>query len=424
MSENEGQIQEVKNSEEGISNEGSLNPVLQSLRQIMREEIAALRTDLEENVKRENASMREEMTASITETFAHISRNRDQEMVTVMSDLKRIRDENKTFREELTCIRKQMEEVSTMGATTFAIRELVEQCNVESDAHPKHVSQPNAQSTPPIHNERGLNHQPNLTAGSSRPPTSTQPSTSTQPLTNNEVPGPSHARSSNAQLNSQSPQTNHPGFLFRQIVMPMEYDGKIPWSRYEIHFSAIARINEWNRDDRVRYLAAYLRGPALTYWETLSTDTKSNYEQASEAFQTRFGPDCQQSVAHIQLRTRVQRNGEHFSEYATELQRLALLTFSDCPGTARDRIALEYFLDGILDLEVQERVRDAAPVTLHQALQTAIRIDANHRATRAARRSIRASVAVTSPDRGRGTTPITDRPAETSTSSGNDNELA
>lgn len=183
----------------------------------------------------------------------------------------------------------------------------------------------------------------------------------------------------------------------KQLVPPMEYDGKVPWSRYEIHFSAVAKVNEWTADQKALYLVAYLRGPALTYLETLPQDARLNYQTMCDTFRTRFGPECHQSIAHIQLRTRTQKNGENLAEYATDLQRLTFLTFADCPEGARDRIAMEQFLDGIWDLDVQERVRDSAPNTLREALQTATRIEASHRATRASRRNVRAAVASASP---------------------------
>lgn len=79
------------------------------------------------------------------------------------------------------------------------------------------------------------------------------------------------------------------------------------------------------------------------------------------------------------------------SELATDIQRLTYLAFSDCPDHAKQRISLGQFVDGIYDLELQQRVRDAAPETLEKALSIAVRAEASRVASRLRRRQIRVS---------------------------------
>lgn len=214
--------------------------------------------------------------------------------------------------------------------------------------------------------------------------------------------------------------------MVRPPISPTEYDGRTPWGRYLLQYEAVSCANGWDDFLRTTYLVPFLRGPALAYFETLDPSIRQNFSRLSEAFQGRFGTDYQHTVAHTELRSRLQKGGESLAEFATEIQRLTHLTFADCPERAKDRIALEQFLDGIGDLDIQERVRDAGPLTLQEALQTAARIEASHRATRAARRNIRAAVAQTIEPQPSRTSPHSggrQTPTPTAQTSGNGYEL-
>ncbi|GFW61245.1 uncharacterized protein TNCV_3377601 [Trichonephila clavipes] len=59
------------------------------------------------------------------------------------------------------------------------------------------------------------------------------------------------------------------------------------------------------------------------------------------------------------MKTRLQKTGKSLQEYASEVERLANLTFSDHPATVREAISLQYFVDGLKDGEIQKAVRMA-----------------------------------------------------------------
>lgn len=186
-------------------------------------------------------------------------------------------------------------------------------------------------------------------------------------------------------------QTNPFGQLQRIKVQPREFDGKTPWQSYRLHFETVARVNGWMNNIKALYLAPYLRGTALAFFETLQPDVRDDYTRLDEALKQRFGNEYEQSTAHSELRGRLQKPKESLNELATDIQRLVYLAFPDCPEPAKDRIALAQFIDGIFDLELQQRVRDSAPDTLEKALSTAVRAEASRVATRLSRRQIRAA---------------------------------
>lgn len=433
------------------------------------QELAAAKQASQENqdhITRELVTMKEELAALkdqqvSKEDLAQVVRQQANEMITVMSDLKIMRDQNASFREELTGFKKQLEEPPVMGASTF-VAKVFEETTAENNSPSKpeyaNMPQPCAHSTPPA-GPSGRAATENTSPGSSRTPAPEPSDAPAEPepnpgllaLQNPQspqityvIPPPIGIRQPGTSLQRRTQTSPHsplhpvrPGFppqaATPTAVRPpeprvrlMEYDGKIPWNHYEAHFDVVALVNEWSNETKALYLAAHLRGPALDHYVTLPPIVRYDYNQVREAFRLRFSSANHPSITHIQLRTRVQRSGEDFAGYANDLQRLTALTYANCPEDSRDRIALEYFLAGILDSDIQDRVRDSAPITLHDALQTSIRIEANHRATRASRRSVRAAVASTITDCQEGVANSGERIQQQRTlqPSGNSNELA
>ncbi|GFX36757.1 uncharacterized protein TNCV_4827071 [Trichonephila clavipes] len=84
------------------------------------------------------------------------------------------------------------------------------------------------------------------------------------------------------------------------------------------------------------------------------------------------------------MKTRLQKTGGSLQEYASEVERLANLAFSDHPATVREAISLQYFVDGLMDGEIQKAVRMADV----QDLKSALKLEAATQASRRDRQSI------------------------------------
>ncbi|GFX57905.1 uncharacterized protein TNCV_3068721 [Trichonephila clavipes] len=81
------------------------------------------------------------------------------------------------------------------------------------------------------------------------------------------------------------------------------------------------------------------------------------------------------------MKTRLQKTGESLQEYASEVERLANLTFSNHLATVRGRISLQYFVDGLREGEVQKAVRMADVQDLKSALLYALKVEAANEAS-------------------------------------------
>ncbi|GFV06995.1 uncharacterized protein TNCV_2085561 [Trichonephila clavipes] len=83
------------------------------------------------------------------------------------------------------------------------------------------------------------------------------------------------------------------------------------------------------------------------------------------------------------MKTRLQKTGESLREYASEIERLANLTFCDYPASVREIITLQYFMDGLKNGETQRAVRMVDLQDLKSVLLSALKMEvitqASHR---------------------------------------------
>ncbi|GFX58440.1 uncharacterized protein TNCV_320221 [Trichonephila clavipes] len=87
------------------------------------------------------------------------------------------------------------------------------------------------------------------------------------------------------------------------------------------------------------------------------------------ALDLRFGQKLSKYYVRLQIKTRRQKPMESLQEYASEVERLANLAFSDHSATVREVISLQYFAKGLKDGEIQRAVRMADVQDLKSALK-------------------------------------------------------
>ncbi|GFX50474.1 uncharacterized protein TNCV_2429431 [Trichonephila clavipes] len=163
------------------------------------------------------------------------------------------------------------------------------------------------------------------------------------------------------------------------------YEGKTNWEVYKTQFSIISETNGWTEGVKACQLAASLRGEAAEILQTLPDTEQLNLNSLYNALDLRFGQKYSKDYARLQMKTRLQKTGESLQEYASEVERLANLAFSDHPATVRETISLQYFVDGLKDGEIQKAVRMADV----QDLKSALKLEAATQASRRDRQSIR-----------------------------------
>ncbi|GFS75830.1 retrovirus-related Pol polyprotein from transposon 297 [Trichonephila clavipes] len=168
------------------------------------------------------------------------------------------------------------------------------------------------------------------------------------------------------------------------------YDGKSSWQVYKTQFSIVADANQWDSQTKACQLAASLRADAADILQTLPETQRLDFDDLVNALELRFGEKCVKDYSRLQLKSRQQKVSETLQELATDVERLSHLAFSDCPTEVREVLALQHFIDGVRDPEIQKALRMADLKDLKGALVFAMKFEAAQQATRKDRHPIRA----------------------------------
>ncbi|GFW14376.1 retrovirus-related Pol polyprotein from transposon 412 [Trichonephila clavipes] len=168
------------------------------------------------------------------------------------------------------------------------------------------------------------------------------------------------------------------------------YDGKSSWQVYKTQFSIVADANQWDSQTKACQLAASLRADAADILQTLPETQRLDFDALVNALELRFGEKCVKDYSRLQLKSRQQKVSETLQKLATDVERLSHLAFSDCPTEVREVLALQHFIDGVRDPEIQKALRMADLKDLKGALVFAMKFEAAQQATRKDRHPIRA----------------------------------
>ncbi|GFV39395.1 retrovirus-related Pol polyprotein from transposon 412 [Trichonephila clavipes] len=168
------------------------------------------------------------------------------------------------------------------------------------------------------------------------------------------------------------------------------YDGKSSWQVYKTQFFIVADANQWDSQTKACQLAASLRADAADILQTLPETQRLDFDALVNALELRFGEKCVKDYSRLQLKSRQQKVSDTLQELATDVERLSHLAFSDCPTEVREVLALQHFIDGVRDPEIQKALRMADLKDLKGALVFAMKLEAAQQATRKDRQPIRA----------------------------------
>ncbi|GFY20449.1 retrovirus-related Pol polyprotein from transposon 412 [Trichonephila clavipes] len=160
------------------------------------------------------------------------------------------------------------------------------------------------------------------------------------------------------------------------------YDGKFSWQVYKTQFSIVADANQWDSQTKACQLAASLRADAADILQTLPETQRLDFDALVNALELRFGEKCVKDYSRLQLKSRQQKVSETLQELATDVERLSHLAFSDCPTEVREVLALQHFIDGVRDPEIQKALRMADLKDLKGALVFAMKFEAAQQNTK------------------------------------------
>ena len=142
------------------------------------------------------------------------------------------------------------------------------------------------------------------------------------------------------------------------------------------NYDQICKLNGWEEEFKIVHVATVLQEDAnRKYWEC-SEEERAEWGRLEKALIVKFAPESSRASFEATFENRKRNNGESLDKYMTELRALARKAYPDWQETYRDKLVKKYFMDG-LDEELQIWVLQANPKTSDDALQTALRSEAN-----------------------------------------------
>ena len=141
------------------------------------------------------------------------------------------------------------------------------------------------------------------------------------------------------------------------VLKPPIFDGKTSWEQYKIRFEAVANANGWDTQKKAFALVASLEGPAQNVLFPLSVNEQPDYQTLVSALQARFGAKNLSNLNYARFQSYKQQKGQTISDLATEVERLAHVTFGDCPPETRDKLAASQFISSLANEEMKRTLR-------------------------------------------------------------------
>lgn len=154
----------------------------------------------------------------------------------------------------------------------------------------------------------------------------------------------------------------------RHYIKPEPYSGNSDWEEYFSHFEDCVELGGLDDNEKVLTLAACLRGPARTFYISLSHAERRNYEVLVNKLQQRFGCTRQQNRWLSRFESRKRYAGESIALLGDDLRQLSQKAFSNLDSRAQEALALNQLYKSI-SLEMKCRCIDKECDTVSDAIQ-------------------------------------------------------
>lgn len=180
-------------------------------------------------------------------------------------------------------------------------------------------------------------------------------------------------------------------------VKPQLFDGLTDIDEYLTQFNIVAEINCWDNQIKALHLASSLTGSARSLLSELDVEHRRDYSHLVKALQNRFGTVNKAEIYRAQLKNRIRQKGEAIPELAQNIKKLTRQAYPDASSDLIDTLALDHFIDSLLDSEMRLRLRECSPKTIREAETLAVKMEAQRVADRQRSRTI-GSIGETSGD--------------------------
>ena len=163
--------------------------------------------------------------------------------------------------------------------------------------------------------------------------------------------------------------------MVRREKEPDKFDGKsVDWRDYVVHFEQTSRWNGWSQPEMAKQLCMSLRGPAQKLLGDAKQEELDDYNLVKEMLTRRFAPKERTTAYRVEFNSRTRNKNESLSDYGYALRRLVKLAYPEHDKT--EDLAIDQFIKGLDNFELQKRVQFSHPSSLESAIAVAIEYEA------------------------------------------------
>lgn len=152
------------------------------------------------------------------------------------------------------------------------------------------------------------------------------------------------------------------------------YMGKEKWEVWRNRFEAVARIQNWDENDKLQELLPRLQGTAGDFvFDQLPQRYLSNYTKLIRELSNRFGSYESKKNYRVQFARRNQKTDETVETYAADLKRLYDKAYANRDSKIRQEDLLQRFLMGLTDDKARLHIElTKEPSTVEEAVQEVV----------------------------------------------------
>lgn len=155
-------------------------------------------------------------------------------------------------------------------------------------------------------------------------------------------------------------------------LKPPTFNGTTSFDVFKMQFETVIQTNGWNNGDSVAALIVSLQGGASEILQTVSISERKDYSSLMDALQRKYGNTHMKQIYRIELKNRKQTKEESLSDFATEVERLAYLAYSDTSPDFMEKCKIDVFVDGIRDVDTKRATVTTPKATFCETVTTAL----------------------------------------------------
>lgn len=158
-------------------------------------------------------------------------------------------------------------------------------------------------------------------------------------------------------------------------LKPEAFTGGDDWQEYISHFEVCAELGRWNDHEKVLALAAFLRGPARTFYISLPIESRQPYAVLVDKLEQRFGSSRQHNRWLSRFESIRRTPNESIAALADDLRQMSQKAYPNLDALAQEALSINQLYKSIT-LEMKCRCIDKDCQTIADAVEVIERYEA------------------------------------------------